>query len=306
MSFAIMTNLGRNAEAEALATGEALEITHIAWGDGDRIPAGGETALLNELGRKAVQGTGLVPEALNTAFFEILLDANEGPFVIREAGLIAADGTLVAIARFEPAVNKPLASVTALIRINVVFSDLENMILRVQSTDAYVPVERRIIAQNGVKVVGTTGGLDHDVTIEGDFATAAEVEAGVSAVKVLSPARLKAGLAALIDGTFMAALAAACGFSISLTANGYICLPSWLGGLILQWGGGVISNGGPTTGALPMAFPTAVFAMVASDVYDGVQTVSITSTKTSWTAWARMPTGSMPTTTSIKYLAVGY
>lgn len=188
-SYALMTNTGRNKEAAALANATALDIAEIAWGDGDYTPSGDETALVNEQGRKAVQGSGTVDSALNTAFFEILLDETEGPFVIREAGLFDAVGDLIAIARFDPAVNKPVNTVSALIRINVVFLDLENLVLVVESAEAYVPAERRVIAGTGL----TGGGaLDEDRTLVADFASSVEAVAGTSIDKVINPATAKA------------------------------------------------------------------------------------------------------------------
>jgi phage-related tail fiber protein len=196
-SYAIMTNVGRNKEAAALANGTSLSVTEIAWGDGDRVPGGGETALLNEAGRKQVQGNGLVPETLNTAFFEILLDANEGPFIIREAGLFDVDGDLIALAKYDPPVNKPKDTVTALVRINVVFSDLENLILSVQSTDAYVPVERNL--GTGAGLLGG-GDLSEDRALTVDFASEAEAVAGARTDKVMSPALVAAIMANVLDG----------------------------------------------------------------------------------------------------------
>lgn len=186
-SFAILTNIGRNKEAAALATGNPLIITDFAWGDGDRIPAGGETTLLNEQGRKPVQAQGLVDGAANTAFFDALLDETEGPFVIREAGLFDDDGDLIAIAKYDPSVNKPLNTVSAVLRINIVFSDLENLVLQVNSTNAFVPAERQVIAGVGLK---DGGALGQNVTINADIPTEVEAVAGVRNDALMTPMRV--------------------------------------------------------------------------------------------------------------------
>ena len=183
-SYAMLTNVGRNKEAEALANGDPLEISEIAWGDGTRIPAGGETALENEQGRKPVQGQGVTAGALNTAFFEVLLAEDEGPFVIREAGLFDVDGDMIAIAYYDPPVNKPLNTVSAHLRINVIFSDLENLIIRIDASNAFVSVERTLTAGKGLK---GGGDLSADRTLAVDFATQAEALAGTRDDKVISP-----------------------------------------------------------------------------------------------------------------------
>lgn len=65
----------------------------------------------------------------------------------------------------------------------------------------------------------------------------------------------------------IAAVATAAGFSASLTVNGYIKFPSWLGGLIVQWGTGTVTTGtamaasstyeGQVTVTFPIAFPNS-------------------------------------------------
>lgn len=55
------------------------------------------------------------------------------------------------------------------------------------------------------------------------------------------------------------------GFSLSLGTNGYIVLPPWLGGLVLQWGNVVV---GATSAAFtfPIEFPAALYTVTGSPI----------------------------------------
>lgn len=130
-SFALMTNVGRAKEAAALANGTPVVITQIAIGDGATVPSGGETALYNEIARKAISGHGTVTGASNVAYFDIYLAAADGPYTIREAGLYDDTGALIAIAHYDPPINKPVPSsgttVEGVIRLEVAFSNVANI-----------------------------------------------------------------------------------------------------------------------------------------------------------------------------------
>lgn len=144
-SFALMTNLGRAKEAAALANGTAIVITHIAIGDSATVPSGGETALYNEVARKAISGHGTVVGAANTAYFDIFLAAADGPYTIREAGLYDSAGDLIAIARYDPPISKPVPSsgqtVEGTVRLQVAFSNIANVTIVVDPSFT-VPLQR--------------------------------------------------------------------------------------------------------------------------------------------------------------------
>jgi hypothetical protein len=137
-SFALMTNVGRAKEAAALANATTIEITHIAIGDGVTVPSGGETQLYHELARKTISGHGTVSGAANVAYFDCYLTAGEGPYTIREAGLYDVEGDLIAIAHYDPPINKPVPesgqTVEGTVRLEVAFSNVANITIVVDPT----------------------------------------------------------------------------------------------------------------------------------------------------------------------------
>lgn len=110
----------------------------------------------------------------------------------------------------------------------------------------------------------------------------------------------------------MATIASAAGFAVSLSETGYIMFPSWMGGLVIQWGSsGSVGSESAAAITLPITFPTA--AMVGL--------VSIRNTATNDDAWARLqslttttinvrseqgPSASLSGTRYIDFIAIGY
>ena len=90
----------------------------------------------------------------------------------------------------------------------------------------------------------------YELDLKGKAATQAEVEAGVNDSKVVTPQKLRFGFSALIQ------------------SNGYLIFPSWLGGLIFQWGSaGVGSSTEDTTSSLTIPFPSEALFLVLQTRY---------------------------------------
>jgi phage-related tail fiber protein len=90
------------------------------------------------------------------------------------------------------------------------------------------------------------------------IATQVFVDAGLDDTTIVSPKKLRFG------------------FSMSLASNGFIALPSWLGGFIIQWGVTTLINSGTgATVTLPIPFPNAILNAFASVHGSGAFTASI-------------------------------
>jgi phage-related tail fiber protein len=96
------------------------------------------------------------------------------------------------------------------------------------------------------------------------------------------------------------------GFQILKGSNGYLVFPTWLGGLILQWGGGATAAGGTTSIALPIVFPTAVLkAFVSASGTNSVPTVGVVATNSIGINCFSGNTG-VGKAENVQFLAIGY
>lgn len=79
-------------------------------------------------------------------------------------------------------------------------------------------------------------------------ATQAQTESGTDSATIVTPKTLRFG------------------FAISLTANGYIVFPAWMGGLIIQWIGSSTLGIQGAYSSFPLAFPNACFTVLPATV----------------------------------------
>lgn len=98
---------------------------------------------------------------------------------------------------------------------------------------------------------GTVAAASETVAGIAESATQVEVDSGAAGNMTVTPAKLRFGFAA------------------SLGSSGYVAFPSWMGGLILQWGNVLQSwttnnDGSPVDFTFPITFPNEVYQVVAS------------------------------------------
>ncbi|WP_158288758.1 MULTISPECIES: hypothetical protein [unclassified Pseudomonas] len=123
------------------------------------------------------------------------------------------------------------------------------------------------------------------------IASQTDINVGSSASKIVTPRQLRLG------------------FSISLAANGYVALPSWLGGVIIQWGNTLPLSAAAQTTSYPLAFPNACFVVisnVASAIAMNEYGLTVTAkTQSSFTAFCKVFNG-VSANQPANYIAIGF
>jgi phage-related tail fiber protein len=135
--FAILTNQGAAALANATALGTRVDLTHIAVGDGGGVlptPDAAQTALKGEKRRAAINLLTIDPGNDSQIIAEQIIPENEGGWWIREIGLFSTDGTLIAVANC-PETYKPQlqegSGRTQTIRMVLIVSSTEAVTLKI-------------------------------------------------------------------------------------------------------------------------------------------------------------------------------
>ena len=127
---------------------------------------------------------------------------------------------------------------------------------------------------NSATLTGTLN-VSGTTTLAGLSATSLNVS-GASALAGVTASSLSVSGAAALNGGGTSVTPAAAdnstaiattawsllGFAVSVATNGYLKFPTWLGGLILEWGTATGSGSGGTPVSFPLAFPNAVFAVI--------------------------------------------
>lgn len=165
-------------------------------------------------------------------------------------------------------------------------------------------------------------------------ATQAEAEAGTSTTRWMSPLRVLQTIAKVVvqateaiagiakiatqaqtnagtdDATIVTPKKLRAGFSMLLATNGYIALPTWLGGFIFQWGQVVTNSSGDAIATFPLAFPYAYLGAWPSYNSNANNSVSytlrsLTKTQVYFGAQFSGTTTAAPGANTY-YLAIGY
>lgn len=130
--FAILTDYGTRAFAQALSQGQPLQLTQFAVGDGNGqavTPTASATALVHQTHIAPVSAVSLDPRNNKQVIVELTIPENIGGFYIREMGVFDAQNKLIAYANcpesFKPTESSGSGKVQVL-----------RMILKVESSSA--------------------------------------------------------------------------------------------------------------------------------------------------------------------------
>ncbi|MBU9841431.1 phage tail protein [Rahnella aceris] len=108
----VVTTLGQARIAAAIAAGTDINITQLAVGDGNgkaTTPIATQTKLVKEVYRTPLNSLKLDPSHGNWVIAEAVISASVGGFWMREMGLFADDGTLIAVCNMADTYKPTLA-----------------------------------------------------------------------------------------------------------------------------------------------------------------------------------------------------
>lgn len=145
--FSILTLAGAAKLALAAQTGQPMAISKMAVGDGagaTPTPSPEQTGLIGEQYRAALNALTIVSESANVISAEMIIPPKFGGFWIREVGLYADDGVLVAVGSLPDTYKSRLAEGSgrnSVIRVELAVSSTKDVQLLIDPTVIIATVE---------------------------------------------------------------------------------------------------------------------------------------------------------------------
>lgn len=135
--YSILTNRGKELEAQSSATGKPVIIKDFVVGDGNGQPVKpdpAQTRLVREVYRNAISALQVSPDQANQFIAQLVLAENVGGFVVREVGLLTDAGELYSVANCA-AIEKPENGVSVSLQYRLAVSDTATIELKVATGD---------------------------------------------------------------------------------------------------------------------------------------------------------------------------
>lgn len=141
--FVILTDIGKQKLAQAIATESPLDFTEMAVGDSNGTsynPTPDMTALKHETYRATISNVSIDEVDRNIMIFQLVVPSSSGGYYIREAGLFSSDGSLIAIARtaeqYKPQLSEG-AGASIDINMRIAISSEAQIYINVPESDSY-------------------------------------------------------------------------------------------------------------------------------------------------------------------------
>ncbi|WP_279203814.1 phage tail protein [Obesumbacterium proteus] len=135
--YSIITNRGKELEAEALASGTKITLVKFVVGDGNgqaTPPKPTQTKLVNEKYRGDIGDLSVSPDQSTQMMAKIVLPTDVGGFTVREIGILTDAGELYAVANCA-AIEKPVGGVSVNMQFRLAVSDTANITLNIATGD---------------------------------------------------------------------------------------------------------------------------------------------------------------------------
>lgn len=135
--YSILTNRGKELEAQSSASGEPILIKDFVIGDGNGQfvkPDPAQRKLVREVYRGAISALQISPDQANQFIAQLVLTAEIGGFVVREVGLLTDAGELYSLANCA-AIEKPENGVSVNLQYRLAISETASIELKVATGD---------------------------------------------------------------------------------------------------------------------------------------------------------------------------